>query len=153
MTVVIGFGNPLRGDDGLGAEVAQRVGALRPDVQVLTPHQLLPELASTIADATRVVFVDAATGGAPGSVECAPVRPGGGKGSEGHILSPANLMTLTSRVFGATPPAWLVRIHATAFELGAPLSAEARRAADDAVETVLELLAPPFRSEKVEVRR
>lgn len=152
MTVVIGFGNPLRGDDGLGAEVAQRVGALCPDVEVLTPHQLLPELASTIADATRVVFVDAATGGAPGSVECVPVHPGG-KGSAGHILSPANLMTLTSRVFGATPSAWLVRIHTTAFELGAPLSAEARRAADDAVDTVLELLAPPFRSEKVEVRR
>lgn len=145
MTVVIGFGNPLRGDDALGAEVAQRVGALRPDVQVLTPHQLLPELASTIADSTMVVFVDAATGRAPGTVECAPVRPGG-KGNAGHVLSPAHLMTLTSRVFGVTPPAWLVRIHATAFELGAPLSAEARHAADDAVETVIELLAPPFRA-------
>ncbi len=75
MTLVIGYGNPLRTDDAAGPEVARRLACVRPDVEVMTPQQLVPELAASIARASTVVFIDAAIGGSPGTVQCDPVRP------------------------------------------------------------------------------
>ncbi|MBW7939884.1 MAG: hypothetical protein H3C63_14095, partial [Candidatus Omnitrophica bacterium] len=48
--LVIGFGNPLRGDDGFGWEVAgqlERRLSQESSVHILTPIQLAPELAET----------------------------------------------------------------------------------------------------------
>ena len=62
--LVIGYGNTLRGDDGIGPAVAEAVAALGlPGVRVIVAHQLTPELAADLADAQLVVFVDAAVGG------------------------------------------------------------------------------------------
>src|ERR1044072_3449496 len=59
--LVIGYGNELRGDDGVGPRVARAVQQLSlPHVRVLVQHQLTPELAEDISRARAVVFVDAA---------------------------------------------------------------------------------------------
>ena len=59
--LVIGYGNTLRSDDGVGAKVAAAVAELAlPGVVALVLHQLTPELAETISEARAVVFVDAA---------------------------------------------------------------------------------------------
>ena len=53
--VVIGYGNELRGDDGAGPRVARAVAAHNlPGVQIITAHQLTPEMADGLAEA-RVV--------------------------------------------------------------------------------------------------
>ena len=59
--LVIGYGNPLRGDDGAGwkaaellAEDPRLAGAV-----VLARHQLTPELADDVSRASLVVLVDA----------------------------------------------------------------------------------------------
>ncbi len=45
--LVLGYGNELRGDDGLGPLVARTVAdANIPGVRVLTARQLLPEFAA-----------------------------------------------------------------------------------------------------------
>nr|MDQ2730551.1 hydrogenase maturation protease [Armatimonadota bacterium] len=66
--LVIGYGNPLRRDDGLGPMAAQRLAALADPlrVQVLTPYQLSPELAEPISQARFVLFIDASEEGVPG---------------------------------------------------------------------------------------
>src|SRR5262245_41264787 len=62
--LVIGYGNTLRGEDGIGPAVAEEVAARGlPGVRVIVAHQLTPELAADIADARLVVFVDAAVSG------------------------------------------------------------------------------------------
>ena len=59
--LVIGYGNTLRGDDGVGPRVAEAVAAMAlPGVRTLGCHQLAPEHAEAISRADRVVFVDAA---------------------------------------------------------------------------------------------
>src|SRR5262249_51109422 len=61
--LVIGYGNELRGDDGVGPAAARAVAAwAEPCVQAIATHQLTPELADAIAGAEEVVFVDARIG-------------------------------------------------------------------------------------------
>ncbi len=59
--LVIGYGNPLRGDDGVGPAVSGAIAVLGlPGVRALSVHQLTPELAAEAAGARVAVFVDAA---------------------------------------------------------------------------------------------
>ena len=60
--LVIGYGNTLRADDGLGPAVAERLGSewADEDVGVLSCQLLTPELAEPVSRAEIVVFIDAA---------------------------------------------------------------------------------------------
>ncbi len=60
LVLVIGYGNELRGDDGIGPHVVSELAALElPGVLTRIVHQLLPELAAELADTCLVIFVDA----------------------------------------------------------------------------------------------
>jgi Ni,Fe-hydrogenase maturation factor len=82
--LVIGYGNTLRRDDGVGVRVAEAVAAdpRFAHVRVLAVHQLTPELALDIGSASLVIFVDADVRGLPGSIEVHDLgggeRAGGG---------------------------------------------------------------------------
>ena len=59
--LIIGYGNTLRGDDGVGPRVAETVAALNlPGVRALVCPMLMPEIADPISRAHTVIFVDAA---------------------------------------------------------------------------------------------
>ena len=145
MLLLLGYGNPLLGDDGIGHEIALAVATRRPDIEVATTHQLVPELAAQIAAASRVVFVDASRGDRPGTVHCAPVTAEGPV-REGHILAPVTLMALTREAFGLEPPAWLVTVQGRSFDIGSPVSDAAAAAVPQAIDHVLTLLPMPVRS-------
>ena len=78
--VIVGYGNPLRSDDGLGWRVAEELSRRLspPEVEVIVRHQLTPELADDVRNADAVFFIDAARVGQPGEVTCTPVtlQPG-----------------------------------------------------------------------------
>ena len=57
-SLVIGIGNPLRGDDGIGWRLAARLPA-QPGLAVRCRQQLTPELAADLAAVQRVLFLDA----------------------------------------------------------------------------------------------
>ena len=61
-TLVLGLGNPLRGDDGIGPAVVDwlRARSLPPDVTALDDGSADLGLALTLADYRRVIVVDAA---------------------------------------------------------------------------------------------
>lgn len=134
--LVIGLGNPLRGDDGVGWWLARRARRCRPAPTVRLVPQLTPELALEVAAARRVLFVDAwcvgqGDGGAGRNAapRLRPLRPG--EGGEvgvagGHALDPAALLALATLLEGAGPPAWLLLVPAFAFPHGAEWSAELR---------------------------
>ena len=56
--MVIGMGNPLRGDDGIGWRLAARIRA-QAGLTVLRRQQLTPELVTELAVVDRVLFLDA----------------------------------------------------------------------------------------------
>ena len=68
-TLVIGLGNPLRGDDGVGVRLAQELEAqvLPPDVEVVDGGTQGLGLVTLMAGRRRVILVDAAdVGRSPG---------------------------------------------------------------------------------------
>ena len=72
--LVIGYGNELRGDDGIGPRVAEAVAARNhPGVRVRIVCQLVPELAAELAEARTVIFVDALMDPDGGATELAPL--------------------------------------------------------------------------------
>lgn len=117
-TLVIGFGNPLREDDGAGYAVAGRLGP--PAVAVV---QLTPELADRVGRARRVVFVDADRAGPAGRVARRRLEAGDAHGAAfSHHATPAGLLAMAAALYGRTPEAWLVTIGGERFGWGERLS-------------------------------
>lgn len=62
--LIIGIGNPSRGDDALGPLAIERLEALDlAGVELLTDFQLQVEYALDLAGRRRVIFVDASVSG------------------------------------------------------------------------------------------
>jgi hydrogenase maturation protease len=131
MTVlVVGYGNTLRGDDGVGYQVAETVAAWQlPQVRSIAVHQLLPELAADIAEVEIVVFVDAVVAIDPPTPDIiiTPIFAGGDENFSTHIITPQLLLGITQKLYGATPIAYIMTIPAIDFTLGANLSSIACR--------------------------
>jgi hydrogenase maturation protease len=107
--VVIGIGNSLRRDDGMGRLAARMVEEhVAPDAADVTEcHQLTPELTVKLEGAPLVVFLDAAVNDVPGRVRSQRVYPQD-PGAWSHYLSPAQLLALAEHVNGTAPAAFLV---------------------------------------------
>lgn len=57
--LIIGWGNSLRGDDGIGLKVAELLERRLIQADIRCSLQLLPEMCEEISRARQVVFVDA----------------------------------------------------------------------------------------------
>jgi hydrogenase maturation protease len=138
--LVVGYGNPLRGDDGFGCHVA---GLLAADPRlegatVLARHQLTPELATDIASASLVVLVDASVDdAAPGSVAVRSIQPRRDSPlSWSHHLDPAALAGLADALYDDVPPMVLVSVAGGSFAEGGRLSPALQRVLPEVVERV-----------------
>ena len=122
--LVLGYGNPLRSDDGLGWRVAVELfrANASPDVLVLPCHQLTPDLAETASIVETVIFVDCSHKGEPGKIVCEEVRSQSGPASFTHDLSPAALLALAAELFGVCPRAYMFTICGECFDPGESFS-------------------------------
>ena len=139
--LVIGFGNPLRSDDGVGWIVAQELEKelSGKDVKVVAAHQLLPEMAEEISRVERVVFVDAAESGESGTIAEKFIEPASAT-LDTHELSPAAVLRLAKELYGKVPQAHLLTIAGESFETGDQISASVRSAITEVSERVKALL-------------
>jgi hydrogenase maturation protease len=139
--LVIGCGNELRGDDGVGLQVAAAVEQLSlPAVRVIACHQLTPELAEAISQARLTVFVDAAVDGGSGP-ELRELKPAAGGALLAHVADPGALLALARDVFGRCPAAWWLTIPIADTGFGKPLSPLAERGLRFAVDRIRALAA------------
>lgn len=128
--LVVGIGNPSRGDDALGPSfverLEQRLGAsiARGEVEVLTDFQLQIEHAIDLEGRRRVVFVDASVD-APAPFTFEAVTPSRDRSFSSHALSPSALLDAAARLGGTLPEAHALAIRGARFELGDPLSPQA----------------------------
>jgi hydrogenase maturation protease len=134
--LVIGYGNTLRGDDGVGPRVAESVGNLRlPGVRTLICQQLSPEHAAPIAQAEKVIFVDAAVA-APREVQFRELTPGDTSQLMAHAANPGTMLALARDVFGHAPKAWWLTIPAEKMEFSEELTPMAQRGCAEAVKKI-----------------
>jgi len=125
--LVIGYGNPLRGDDGLGWHAAQHLAPALAgfDTEIITCHQLTPELSEAVSRADRVLFVDARTGGPPGALKVQKVtsiEPQAPTFS--HRFEPAALLAAARRIYGASPEGFVLSVVGRSFAYSEQLSSE-----------------------------
>ena len=122
--LIIGYGNPLRRDDGIGWRVADRLATLAGDAaKVLTVHQLTPELAEPISKAGLVIFIDACYAGRAGSWTCETISPDQeSPAAFTHYFAPENLLGYAKAIFGAKPKALLISVAGASFDCGDQLS-------------------------------
>lgn len=139
-TLLLGIGNTLRGDDGVGSRVLELLAAKAKKaaneanaaegngVRLVVAQGLLPELAMEIARAPRVVFVDADVRVRHVTLERLAQEDAR---TAGHAWSPESLVVL-ARGLGFSGDAWVCRIPVLACGHGEGLTEEAERAAEEA---------------------
>ncbi len=137
--LVIGYGNGLRSDDGIGPKTAEAVAEWDlPGVRTLSCHQLTPEMAVPIAATQRVVFVDAAVNS--NSVDLYELEPASPDQIMAHAPDPCQLLKLAKEIFGRTPAAFLITIPAENLDFGEKISARALEGSREALKKIRELL-------------
>jgi hydrogenase maturation protease len=140
LSLIIGYGNSLRGDDGVGPAVVALIGARQPGARAIALPMLVPELAPLVAAAPIVVFVDAGVDAPPGDVRVERLDEGGDLGAFGHLVSPRAIVGLARRLYAGTPAAFQVSVGVACFDVGVPLSPAVAAAVPRAVDAVMELL-------------
>jgi hydrogenase maturation protease len=134
--LVIGYGNDLLGDDGVGCYIAQRLESLQhPDIDTIEAVQLLPEMVETISRYRQIFFVDAAID--TGDHVSMTMVDGKTENSMHHAVSPEWLLSIVSAIYSCSPEALLLRVPANQFALGEPLSRETAAAAEEAIVSIL----------------
>lgn len=114
--LVIGYGNELRRDDGLGPKLAAAIEQSRLSrVKVMRCHQLTPDLADPISKAGHVVFIDASVDGSS-EVQVRQLKSEPPSGLLAHASKPSALLALSRALYGAAPPCWWITLPA--FDLG-----------------------------------
>jgi hydrogenase maturation protease len=153
---VIGFGNPLRGDDALGWQAVGELAGRQtcPDIDLMTCHQLTPELADPLSQAELAIFIDARADLEPGRFSCEPMFPAKGQESSfSHRLDIPALLACTESLYGRSPRAFLLSIGACAFGFGETLSAPVRAALPSLLGQVDRLVVNQTRLPSREINR
>lgn len=130
--LILGYGNPLLGDDAVGPAAADQLAQLyagdpRVDVQIV--HQLTIDLAEVICGYKAIILIDAGTTGTPGTLfhETVTATPNAGDPFS-HYLAPGELLAVTQALHASAPPTVLCGIVGSQFEPGAGLSRQVAEA-------------------------
>src|SRR5436309_1781985 len=123
--LIIGIGNPLRGDDGLGWHAVSLLRDMLASegINTLVCHQLTPELAESIASAERVIFIDAAIGRPAGEIKLNKLsREMLSPSSSSHASDPARLIAYTAALYGRAPQTFTLSVTGESYGYGESLS-------------------------------
>jgi len=144
--LIIGYGNRLRGDDGLGPAAAERIAEMvSPDeAQVIIAHQLTPELAEDISEARLAVFIDASVEVAPGEIARCELEVAADEeaGPTTHHVSPRGLLITADALYGRSPEGVMFSVGAASLDFGEVLSEEVAAALPQLLAHVRETLRP-----------
>jgi len=142
--LIVGYGNALRSDDGLGWHAAAlladdpRLGG----AQVLWQHQLTPELAYDISQASLAVLIDVSVEQEPGAISVRRLDASPGNSSAwSHHVDPAALVALAGELWNAAPDVFVVSVGAASLEVGDRLSPAVAAALPAVVDAVVALVA------------
>ena len=130
-TLLIGYGNPGRGDDGLGPAFARRIAARQlPGLTVEIDYQLTVDHALMISAADTVVFADAALD-AESAFYFRPMDESVAQALGSHSVTPQAALALARLLFGTAPKGFILGLRGTAFgEMAEGLSDTARESLD-----------------------
>lgn len=133
MNMVIGVGNTLRRDDGLGPFIATSLPPT-PGVVTLAVHQLTVDLTAQLSEVDRVLFIDASMTDKQIRLKRATER----EAPPGHVFAPTALLALARAIHGRAPEGWLLSVPGSDFDFGEQLSFQAAAIVPTARKIVLD---------------
>ena len=138
MNLVIGVGNPNRGDDGVGRAVAR---ILRPHMPVIEHDGEATALVDMLRSARRTWLIDAAQSDSPPGtihrIDCTKDIPLLRSTVSSHGFGLAEAIGL-ARALGTMPPHCMIyAIEGTCFTLGTPMSPPVTGAAREVARRIL----------------
>jgi len=155
-TLVIGFGNIYRRDDGVAFRV---INALRGrldraplgvdddgfddlghEVDTVLLHQLVPEIAETLAPYQQVIFVDAHVGQIKETVRVEAIEVCYKEATVPHQLHPCSMLAMSNEFYGCMASGTLLSVRGHDFDFGDRLSAQTAALVPQAVERILEMV-------------
>jgi hydrogenase maturation protease len=142
-TLIIGYGNAIRGDDAVGHQAActllERIDDSR--VSVKPVPQLAPEMAHDLAEHDVVIFIDASCEGEPGDIQCRKLEPNLiPLGEMPHALTPPDLLGLTHQLYDAPPRAILTTVCGKIFTFQETLSEPVEEAFPELIQRILHII-------------
>jgi hydrogenase maturation protease len=143
-TLIIGYGNTLRGDDGVGCYAAEQLRKYfhsHVDVKVLAAQQLTPEMAKDISRTGFVIFVDASNQGEPGSIRHNDISLQAGPTGFTHQFTPPALLAAAEQLYGRAPEAISITMAGWSFDLSEELSPSAKLCLAELIQQVKEAVA------------
>jgi hydrogenase maturation protease len=140
--LIIGIGNPLRGDDGLGWHAVNRLVQRfsLPDIEMFAVQQLTMDLVEAIRQVDLVLFIDSKLDQTPGIFTAQNIEPDSClQSSPSHFFDPGTLLAAVQALYCKHPQAMLLTISANQFEFSESLSKPVQAALPELVSYVEKL--------------
>ena len=138
--LIVGLGNPLMGDDGVGAQIAESLAG-QVDADVLIGGTDLLRCAGEIEGRAHVILVDAAESDAQGEVTVTGEDPPEGALEGAHTLSAPAAVRLLRRLMPEVRFTWML-VGIRSAHIGGGLSPEVAAALPRLRERLMDLAAP-----------
>lgn len=131
---IIGIGNPLRSDDGLGEHVCRLLQQMHWDnLTIQTTQQLQTEWLLELSNFKHVLIIDAASGGYEPEIRPVNTNKASHSSNISHHLNVEMLAGLMHTLNGSTTRFYILAIPGENFEFGESLSGSAYANAEKSV--------------------
>ncbi|MGV8056561.1 MAG: hydrogenase maturation protease [Smithellaceae bacterium] len=155
-TIIIGYGNIDRSDDGVAYEVVnlvrQHLGQkiledgdtglenLQGEIDSIFLPQLVPEIMELLTGYEQIIFVDAHTGTDVEDLNCFKVIPQYISSTFTHHMTPDALLAFLKSLYSHEPEAYMVSVCAQNFDFKRSFSPKTQSLLGPARERILQLL-------------
>lgn len=141
--VLVGVGNPIRGDDGVGVKIIEMLEQKKLNNVLLLNTETVPEAytgAVTDYQPTHVLILDAANfNGKPGEAQLIPVEKIGGTAVSTHSLPLTIFASYIQKTLNTKVT--LLGVQPKIIDFGAEISPEVNSAAEEIVEILIGILS------------
>lgn len=153
-SLIIGYGNIDRGDDGVAwyvmSELKRRIigdsyisddgdiVSINDTLDILFTLQLTPEMALDISSYQRVCFIDSHTGRVEDDFHTSILQPVYEPSPFTHHLTPQSCLALAENFYGNSPSAWMISIRGYNYNFERKLSQKTLHLVDKAVTFLLD---------------
>jgi hydrogenase maturation protease len=139
--LIVGLGNPLMGDDGVGALVAESLAG-HVDADVLIGGTDLLRCAAEMEGRKRVILIDAVESDTPGTMVVTDEDPPEGPSAAAHTLSAPSAVRLLRQLMPEVRFTWIL-VGVRSARMGEGLSPELAAALPRLRGRLMELAAMP----------
>ncbi|MEN6622579.1 MAG: hypothetical protein ABFD50_13635 [Smithella sp.] len=156
-TIVIGYGNIDRADDGVAHEVINLLRArlgqkilsdgdtgleeLGLEIDSIFLPQLMPEIMEILVHYEQIIFVDAHVSPNMNDLNCEPVVPEYVSSTFTHHMTPASLLAFLQVLYNREPAGHIISLRGYDFDFKRVLSPATRILVPAAIEEILRLLS------------